>query len=461
MKKVRTNKGITLVSLVITIIVLLILTIVSIKLLTDNGIIGHATKVVKQYEEAEFEEKLGLVFQAQVMSNYAGEKVNNKKLANGILDIFRYPNIDEETGLAKDTTDGTITEVAYTMTSENGQVKIKENASSKLLLQVFYDKNDKPEFKIIYNGKIYEYNNSQLSSKTEYYVEGNVADWEYTEDEDETLTLTKYLGAGEQDSSNVDILNLTVPNKLDGKIVKTANIATSTQLSKISGILKVSAGITVKKINTTNITKIELEENVTTTNPNANQGNITIGGNNITDLAIKSGCYVDARPVGASLKDVELENNVTLNNRVFFNTSSLTEQSVNKILEKAKLIGNENFVKCYFVNPINIVVPENKEIIANSLFYDCTNISTISIKRNSTLGTNDIMYAIFECSNLEIDKITIEDNCSVRNLFRDSSNIIINQVKIGNNVTLPTKNVSSWYRRVNKRGYNKQTRNWK
>ena len=160
------NKGITLIALVITIVVLLILVIVSINLLINEGIIGHATKAVKQYEEAEFEEKIGIIFSSYIMSNYAGEEINNRRVVNDILDIFNYPNIDEGTGLAEGTTDGTITEEAYTMNSSEVKVAIKDNASQESLLEINYSKNNQPNFTIIYKRKIYKYNDFKLASKT-------------------------------------------------------------------------------------------------------------------------------------------------------------------------------------------------------------------------------------------------------------------------------------------------------
>ena len=58
----KNSKGITLVALIITIIVLLILAIVSIRLVMNDGIIGHAEKVRKDYKEAEVQEQIKLAY---------------------------------------------------------------------------------------------------------------------------------------------------------------------------------------------------------------------------------------------------------------------------------------------------------------------------------------------------------------------------------------------------------------
>ena len=63
MKKTTQNNGITLVALVITIIVLLILAMVTINILINEGIIGHANNAVRGYEVAEEKELIGLAYQ--------------------------------------------------------------------------------------------------------------------------------------------------------------------------------------------------------------------------------------------------------------------------------------------------------------------------------------------------------------------------------------------------------------
>ena len=57
MEKTKTQKGITLIALIITIIVLLILAVVTINSVKDSGIITHAQSAVDTYKEKEEEEK--------------------------------------------------------------------------------------------------------------------------------------------------------------------------------------------------------------------------------------------------------------------------------------------------------------------------------------------------------------------------------------------------------------------
>ena len=73
--KIRDNKGITLVALVITIIVLIILAGVSINLiLGDNGIITKAKEARKAQEIAEIKENVQMKIVELEMQNYKMDK---------------------------------------------------------------------------------------------------------------------------------------------------------------------------------------------------------------------------------------------------------------------------------------------------------------------------------------------------------------------------------------------------
>ena len=70
--KIKQEKGITLVALIITIIVLLILAMVSINLVMNGGIIGKSKNAVDKYSEEEIGEQLKLVYSEYQMSQYTG-----------------------------------------------------------------------------------------------------------------------------------------------------------------------------------------------------------------------------------------------------------------------------------------------------------------------------------------------------------------------------------------------------
>ena len=73
MRKIRTNKGITLIALIITIIILLILAVVSIRLVVNNGILGKAEYATQKYSEEEAAEQEKLLKAEYEMAKYEGK----------------------------------------------------------------------------------------------------------------------------------------------------------------------------------------------------------------------------------------------------------------------------------------------------------------------------------------------------------------------------------------------------
>ena len=69
-RRLTSQKGITLVALIITIIVLLILAMVSIRLVMNGGIIDRAERGTAAYTEAEIEEKIATAYSEYNMSKY-------------------------------------------------------------------------------------------------------------------------------------------------------------------------------------------------------------------------------------------------------------------------------------------------------------------------------------------------------------------------------------------------------
>lgn len=89
MKKIKENKGITLIALVITIIILLILATVSIVgVIGENGLIAKVTEAKQKETEAEIKEKIQLI-----LSEFQVEKVNNEE-----LQLIDYLNQEKNNG---------------------------------------------------------------------------------------------------------------------------------------------------------------------------------------------------------------------------------------------------------------------------------------------------------------------------------------------------------------------------
>lgn len=82
------SKGITLIALVITIILLLILAVVSIQIVTDQGIIKHAEKAGITYTEAQERELIGVGYANYQTELYSPEKPETTDDYEGLQNFF-------------------------------------------------------------------------------------------------------------------------------------------------------------------------------------------------------------------------------------------------------------------------------------------------------------------------------------------------------------------------------------
>ena len=129
----RQTKGITLIALIITIIILLILAMVTINILINQGIIGHANNAVDKYDEQQVKEQVLLDYDEWKMQKF-GESAKslydffNEKKTNG-----DYTNVEK---------DGT-TAIKITKTGSRGTYtfKLEENGNLSSLKGLILDKN--------------------------------------------------------------------------------------------------------------------------------------------------------------------------------------------------------------------------------------------------------------------------------------------------------------------------------
>ena len=113
MSKLKNNKGITLVALIITIIVLLILAMVSIRLVMNGGIIDRAEKGTKAYTEAEVQEQIKLAYSEWQTARWTGE---TRTAADFVKDRLN------DTYGENTITDVTESEGIFTVTFSNGKI---------------------------------------------------------------------------------------------------------------------------------------------------------------------------------------------------------------------------------------------------------------------------------------------------------------------------------------------------
>ena len=84
MNTFKTNKGITLVALIITIIVLLILTVVAISSITDQGLFTKSQEAVNKYEEKREEEEGKLAGYVSEINKYLQTDREYQAILGGI-----------------------------------------------------------------------------------------------------------------------------------------------------------------------------------------------------------------------------------------------------------------------------------------------------------------------------------------------------------------------------------------
>ena len=421
--KKNNENGVTLIVLIITIIILLILSSVSIKIVKDNGIIFHTKNALKDYSETEFEDQIGVIFALYLQTDYSGQIVNYKEVVNDILDIFNYPNINEETGELKDPNKATTDK--YTITASNGLVEVVDK-NNQSLLKIKYDETGR-SIKIYYNGKKWVYENFTLKSKTDIYVEYTGEEttsdtdeyitglWKYKKNENGTLTIIAYLGTTEEELKDV-----TVPNKINGQIVEYFDGFGK----NLTGTLTISNGLK------------------TIENYGGNQKLANIKLNKLVigeECVLQSGYFFTKATIGT----IEIEDNVIMNGDAIFGMASVNDIIIRNNLEIKSGRGN-GF--CFTTIKNNLTVGDNCKFINNSqglnvggkfiIGNNCninigqTTAQEISIGKNCTITQ---LKTCSKLTKLQIGKGTIA-NGSVFNNAQLSNEDVTKALKVLNTI---------------------------
>ena len=140
-EKLKNKKGITLIALVITIIVLLILAIVTIRIMTNQNIIGHANNAVTAYNEAQQNETAQLTWVEGLMKNKGGssssttnitgitareltEQEIQELIASGVADS-REELIDKDDAKIAETNEGYANDTTIGLLKMDGDIIIR------------------------------------------------------------------------------------------------------------------------------------------------------------------------------------------------------------------------------------------------------------------------------------------------------------------------------------------------
>ena len=125
----KNKNGITLIALIITIIILLILAMVTINILINQGIIGHAQNAVETYDEKQVKEDIALSYDEYKMQKFGA---NAKSLYDFFKDKYGADHVT-------DNGDGSIT-VSVTSNGKTYTVKLKEDGSMESMSGLSLDK---------------------------------------------------------------------------------------------------------------------------------------------------------------------------------------------------------------------------------------------------------------------------------------------------------------------------------
>lgn len=434
--KKNNENGVTLIVLIITIIILLILSSVSIKIVKDNGIIFHTKNVLKDYSETEFEDQIGVIFALYLQTDYSGQIVNYKEVVNDILDIFNYPNINEETGELKDPNKATTDK--YTITASNGLVEVVDK-NNQSLLKIKYDETGR-SIKIYYNGKKWEYENFTLKKKTDIYIDYNGDEkpsgtdeyitglWKYKKNENGTLTIIGYLGTTEEELKDV-----TVPNKINGQVVEYFDGFGK----NLTGTLTISNGLKTSttssyQLQNMKMNKLIVGEEVTL------QSSYLFYKATIDTIEIEDGATIqaDATFGMANVNNVIVKNNVNIleNGFTFCNIKGTLKVGDNcKFLQMTQsvnsnklIIGNNCEVKINTSNAEEINIGKNVTI---ERLNSCPKLTKLQIEKETT--ANGSVFNNAQLSNEDVTKAL-----KVLNIIKGQSftnNSVITEVEIAEN----------------------------
>ena len=436
--KKNNENGVTLIVLIITIIILLILSSVSIKIVKDNGIIFHTKNALKDYSETEFEDQIGVIFALYLQTDYSGQIVNYKEVVNDILDIFNYPNINEETGELKDHNKATTDE--YTITASDGLVEVVDK-NNQSLLKIKYDETGR-SIKIYYNGKKWEYENFTLKKKTDIYVDYSGDEktsgtdeyitglWKYKKNENGTLTIIGYLGTTEEELKDV-----TVPNKINGQVVEYFDGFGK----NLTGTLTISNGLKTidnfggnAKLKNIKLNKLIVGEEVIL------QSGYFFQGATIDTIEIEDGATIqaDATFGMANVNNVIVKNNVNIleNGFVFCNIKGTLKvgdncnflQMAQSVNSNKLIIGNNCEVKISISNAEEIIIGKNVTI---ERLNSCPNLTKLQIGKGTV--ANGSVFNNAQLSNEDVTKALKVLNTIKAQSFTNNS--VITEVEIAEN----------------------------
>ena len=380
LQKFNEKRGITLIALVVTIIVLLILAGVSISMLTgQNGVLNRAREAKEEYSNSSEKEKIQLSYASAI----------TKKLGNSITAEELQNELDEMLGKNQDGTSKT---------------EITDRGDG-----VFYVK----FIETNHNYKIYNGDVTLLTGEDKSVVEPkNIADWEYTPNDDGTLTITGYKGSDTE---------VVIPNYISG--VKVREIKNSASNSIWSddicdtneSIHFGCAGIYVQKT----IKRITISYGIEEIGNFAFSG--TVGMDNINIPSTVTNIGDDAFFGCKNLDNINIPSSVaSIGTNAFYNCSNLTNVTIQSGLTS---IGSTAFGGCSSLT--NITIPSSVTSIEYGAFQNCSSLTNITIPSSVTSIENGVFNGCSGLTNITIPSSVTSIGVEAFSNCSNLTNIII------------------------------------
>ena len=221
--------------------------------------------------------------------------------------------------------------------------------------------------KDLITGKIYTKKVQVTNVDKDIVVEPeNIADWEYTEEDDGTITLTSYKGTD---------TTVIIPNSINGKKVK-----------KISGDTTGSTASHAQYFSIWN-------KSICNGNEHDNaSGGYCKGQDTITKVVISPGIEeieAEAFELSTGLQEMIISDTVVkMGERTFWGCKNLKKVNISKKLDT---ISSSVFASC--TNLESITIPPTVKSIEGGVFWECENLSNIIIPSGvTTMGSEVFSY---------------------------------------------------------------------
>ena len=365
-KKLKQNKGITLVALIITIIVMLILVAVSVNVLIKSNLIGTAEKTVNKYSKAAEEE-----------SNGGAIEINGKKYAS-IEDYIEGNEQYDPDGwvMAWTCADGG----SWSDTIEEGGT-----AEGDIVAKLYKTGNKITPSSFEFNGKTCTFNEGD---EYNLVIEGTGTMGALMTTEGDNITgatgwhkSTAMYMMGASDTCIMPYVSKIVVGKGIKNIGGYA-FGGDTGLKKVILSSEITSIDEYAFMYCTNLTSIKIPENVKSIGIQAfdrcaSLTSITIP-NGVTSIGARAFCQC------ASLSSVTIPNSVTsIEDETFKECTSLSSVTIPNSVTN---IGDSAFYECTSLS--SVTIPNGVTSIGYNVFHFCTDLSKVKVlATNATVGT--------------------------------------------------------------------------